>query len=897
MGGGISLAPLITQIKVNISGFRNEMEKAKTIGVAKARELSKSFDSAINTGTKLRSIGDVLTKHVTLPIVAAGIAGTKFSMDLSQNMGRVATLLDGTSRQVREKIANYRKDVYQISNDTGVSTQNIAGGLYEVISAYGETADSAKILDIAVKGSMTTGAETADVVKLLSAVTKGYGDTTAKANQKVSDMAFLTEKLGQTTVPELASSIGKVTPLAATLGVTQSELFGVMATGTGVTGDAAEVTTQFRGILQSLLSPTKDMTSLMKKLGYRNGQAMLKSLGLQKTIDKITGAAKKSNKPLQNYISSIEGQTLALTLSGKQHDVLTKKIDAMKHSAGESQKALKAMFDNNPGLRFKLSLNKIKNVLTKMGDVIAPILDDMASGIDKITTAFDKLSEPQQKMIVGILATSAAMGPATKMIGSCLIGYGKLGKGITKVGKLFVKNEKGISKFGIALTKSKSFAGTFGKGLKMIIDPLNLSGKAMNVTGKGATKFGKVLLKLKTPIKAVGSHLSFLKVPFTMTGKLFGKFGALAGKTGGKVVQVFGKMASLVPGPVQKMGGLVAKSMGKLGGTVVGKMGKIAGSMIGGFARCGASLVGFLGPVGVVIAIVGLLALAFATNFGGCRNTVKNVMTSIKSIISSVTAIIQVIWSNWGIYIKTFALAIWNNIQVIFSTALKVIADVFKVFASIFKGDWQGAWNAVKDIFSSIWNMIGSLLKNFLNIVIMIIVGIGGKLLNAARTAFMGIMHGFKYVWAAITGWLSGAVHHPVDTIRGIGSALYSAGCSIFNSLWNGIKSVWSGITSWVSDKISWLKSKVEFWKSSNDSMKKTDGSHYNGLSYVPWDGYVARLHKGERILTADENSAYTHGGKGNGEINVQNNFYGRVDSPYEVYKATRKSMRDWQFA
>ncbi len=41
------------------------------------------------------------------------------------------------------------------------------------------------------------------------------------------------------------------------------------------------------------------------------------------------------------------------------------------------------------------------------------------------------------------------------------------------------------------------------------------------------------------------------------------------------------------------------------------------------------------------------------------------------------------------------------------------------------------------------------------------------------------------------------------------------------------------------------------------------DGSHAGGLSNVPYDGYVARLHKGERVLTAAENERYSGGGGG----------------------------------
>lgn len=37
---------------------------------------------------------------------------------------------------------------------------------------------------------------------------------------------------------------------------------------------------------------------------------------------------------------------------------------------------------------------------------------------------------------------------------------------------------------------------------------------------------------------------------------------------------------------------------------------------------------------------------------------------------------------------------------------------------------------------------------------------------------------------------------------------------------------------------------------------KKVDGSHAGGLSYVPYDGYLAELHRGEAVLTAAENQA-----------------------------------------
>ena len=107
-------------------------------------------------------------------------------------MQNVATLLDG---DVGGKVKSLGGEVKKISMDTGVSTGNLTSGLYEVVSAFGDTADSTKQLEIATKAAKAGNAETADSVKMLSAVTKGYGDTSAAAVQKAADLAFQTVKL------------------------------------------------------------------------------------------------------------------------------------------------------------------------------------------------------------------------------------------------------------------------------------------------------------------------------------------------------------------------------------------------------------------------------------------------------------------------------------------------------------------------------------------------------------------------------------------------------------------------------------------------------------------------------------------------------------------------------
>ena len=60
--------------------------------------------------------------------------------------------------------------------------------------------------------------------------------------------------------------------------------------------------------------------------------------------------------------------------------------------------------------------------------------------------------------------------------------------------------------------------------------------------------------------------------------------------------------------------------------------------------------------------------------------------------------------------------------------------------------------------------------------------------------------------------------------------------------------------------------------------------SHANGLPFVPYDGYLALLHQGERVMTATENRHYTYNSHNYfGNVNLNNgqdieNLCDRID-------------------
>lgn len=73
-------------------------------------------------------------------------------------------------------------------------------------------------------------------------------------------------------------------------------------------------------------------------------------------------------------------------------------------------------------------------------------------------------------------------------------------------------------------------------------------------------------------------------------------------------------------------------------------------------------------------------------------------------------------------------------------------------------------------------------------------------------------------------------------------------------------------------------------------------GSHANGLDYVPYNGYIAELHKGERVLTKQENVRYNKGEgntSGNGDTFI---FYNTQPNPYEYARQQKKAKRELLF-
>lgn len=320
-----------------------------------------------STGAFGKNVGRLIG---TAAIVGFGKASMDASRTFGQAMANIATLIPGNTARV-EELTTAVKDM---GPRTGKSLEDLSDGLYNVISAFGDSADSTAILELNAKAATAGLATTTDAINLTSAVTKGYGDTSAEAVEKAADLALLTVRMGQTTFPELAASIGKVIPVAQNLGVTQEETFAIMATFTGVTGGAAEVSTQLRGAMQGLMAPTKDAAKAIADAGYESGAALVEAEGLDGALGLLSKAAKDSGKPLANYIGSIEGQTIALGLAGAQSGDYKAKLGELQGAQGTTEEAFNAATTGAGAQAFEYAQlqAKAEKLRVEVGDRLGP---------------------------------------------------------------------------------------------------------------------------------------------------------------------------------------------------------------------------------------------------------------------------------------------------------------------------------------------------------------------------------------------------------------------------------------------------------------------------------------------------------------------------------------------
>lgn len=384
-------------------------------------------------GEKVKDAGSGMTKKVTAPILAAGAASAKMAMDFEDSMAKVSTIADATEVPMDEM----QKAILDLSNQTGISSEEIAQNVYDSISAGQKTGDAVNFVSNSTKLAKAGFADAGAALDVLTTIMNAYGLKASEVTN-VSDMLIQTQNLGKTTVADLASSMGKVIPTANAYGVSLDELCAGYAIMTANGVATAESTTYMNGMLNELgKSGTNVSETLKEKTGKTFKELMDSGMSLSDVLKIISDAATENNKSFGDMWSSSEAGKAGMILLGDSAENFNGVLEQMQNSAGATNTAFEKLDTNST--KIKKATNELKNDAIDLGttlmEELTPIIENIAEKISQFTEWFNGLSESEKQMIIQIGLIVAAIGPLLIVLGTVVSSGAKIIGGIPVIAK------------------------------------------------------------------------------------------------------------------------------------------------------------------------------------------------------------------------------------------------------------------------------------------------------------------------------------------------------------------------------------------------------------------------------------------------------------------------------
>ena len=285
--------------------------------------------------------------------------------------------------------AALKDSVTDLSKEIPLTRDELANGLYQVISNGVPEDNWIDYLRASAKASVGGVADLGEVVKVTSTLIKSYGLSWKDATA-IQDKIQLTAKNGVTSFEEMAQALPRVSGDAATLGVSVDELMATFASLTGVTGGTAEVSTQLAAVFTALVKPSSEATKMAQQMGIEFNAAAIKSAGgfrqfLTQLDASVKGYAQSSGMLSKEVYAKLFGSAESLRAIGQlttqQKDKFAENAEAMKGSAGTMEETFK-MVDSTSSA----TIQKMENSWGGLTDYIASAVKFLKPALNFVAT-------------------------------------------------------------------------------------------------------------------------------------------------------------------------------------------------------------------------------------------------------------------------------------------------------------------------------------------------------------------------------------------------------------------------------------------------------------------------------------------------------------------------------
>ena len=390
------------------------------------KSISKAQKSTSGLGKSLKIAGAVGVAGLTAigtAAVATVAKSTQAAAEYEKCFSKTATLLSGTQKELDA----YSESILKLSNDTGIAASELTETVYSAISAGVDQSQAVGFAGEAAKLAAGGFTDSATAVDVMTTALNAYGLGAEKAGQ-ISDYLITTQNLGKTTVNELASSVGKVIPIASAYGVEMDNLSTAYAQLTAGGIATAEAGTYLKSMLNELGDSGSKVSSILQQetgMGFAELTESGKSLG---DVMSILGESVGGDSGAFNELwSSSEAGVGALSLLNAGADSYNDTLNKMQTSAGATDTAYGTM-TNTLDHQIETVKNLGKNFMISLGEKMLPTITNIAEkAIPAVSETLDRLLKASETVMPYITKGFESIGPVITKV------FESIGPGIENV--------------------------------------------------------------------------------------------------------------------------------------------------------------------------------------------------------------------------------------------------------------------------------------------------------------------------------------------------------------------------------------------------------------------------------------------------------------------------------
>ncbi|HBK0084026.1 phage tail tape measure protein [Listeria monocytogenes] len=427
----------INKKNINVKGLDSSIVKVEQFG----NMLEKS-------GQKLTKAGTAMTVGFTAPIVAGMVKSTKAYLDFDNEVTEVNSLLRESGESAKEFGDRYTQvfDYAQkASVKYGVASEQTMLGMKEMVKKGYDINQTMASMPAIFNAARASGDDFETVMSVTTSTLEQFGMISKDTNKqmeytnKVADVLTYVADKTAAGFSDMGTAMNYVGPISHSLGYSLTDTAAAVGllSNRGIEGQKAG--TGLRGMLTSLLKPSKSAAEAMSAVGLtiEDNNGNMKTLPT--LLDDINDKTKKMTKTQKNsFLTMIFGReplSAVNTLLEAGGDSLRK----YSKGADEANGYTKQVADNMRKAgkfgvdQFKASLEVLEqNVGQKLMPALTPIIEWANKMIDK----FNDLSGEQQQNIIKWAGIIAATGPVLTVGGKLVSMTSGLIKGFAGLGKI-----------------------------------------------------------------------------------------------------------------------------------------------------------------------------------------------------------------------------------------------------------------------------------------------------------------------------------------------------------------------------------------------------------------------------------------------------------------------------